>query len=87
MRRVRSRPDTGLAALTPRESEIANHVALGESNRDIARALFLSEKTIESHLGRAFAKLGVHSRSALTAIVVREMRPGEATDPEALTDS
>jgi DNA-binding CsgD family transcriptional regulator len=87
IRRVRSRPDTGLAALTPRESEIANHVAMGESNRDIARALFLSEKTIESHLGRAFAKLGVHSRSALTAVVVREMRPDEATDPEALTDS
>jgi DNA-binding CsgD family transcriptional regulator len=87
VRRVRSRPDTGLAALTPRESEIANHVALGESNRDIARALFLSEKTIESHLGRAFAKLGVHSRSALTAVVVREMRPHEATDAQESTDS
>ena len=87
VRRVRRRQGAGLAALTPRESEIANHVAMGESNRDIARALFLSEKTIESHLVRAFAKLGVHSRSALTAIVVREMRPGEATDPEALTDS
>jgi DNA-binding CsgD family transcriptional regulator len=87
VRRVRSRPDTGLAALTPRESEIANHVALGESNRDIARALFLSEKTIESHLGRAFAKLGVHSRSALTAIVVREMQSDGASGPDTLTDS
>jgi len=88
VRRVRPRPGAGLAALTPRESEIANHVAMGESNRDIARALFLSEKTIESHLVRAFAKLGVHSRSALTAIVVREMSPREANahDPEALSD-
>jgi DNA-binding CsgD family transcriptional regulator len=70
VRRARPRPGTGLAALTPRESEIANRVALGESNREIANVLFLSEKTIESHLVRTYAKLGVHSRSALTAIVV-----------------
>ena len=63
-----------MAALTPRESEVANHVTMGASNREIAAVLFLSEKTIESHLGRIYAKLGVHSRSALTAIVVREER-------------
>jgi DNA-binding CsgD family transcriptional regulator len=74
VRRARSRPDAGLTALTPRESEIANRVALGESNRQIASVLFLSEKTIESHLVRAYAKLGVHSRSALTAIVVSDGR-------------
>jgi ATP/maltotriose-dependent transcriptional regulator MalT len=79
VRRVRARKATGLAALTQRESEIAEHVALGESNREIAAALFLSEKTIESHLVRAYAKLGVHSRTALTAIVVRE---GRETAPD-----
>jgi len=72
VRRVRPRRGRGLAALTSRESEVANHVTMGESNREIAAVLFLSEKTIESHLVRIYAKLGVHSRSALTAIVVRE---------------
>jgi len=84
VRRSRPRRGTGLAALTPRESEVANHVAMGESNREIAAALFLSEKTVESHLVRIYAKLGVHSRSALTAIVVREDRAlarGEEHDP------
>jgi len=74
VRRTRPRPGTGLAALTARANEIANRVALGESNREIANALFLSEKTIESHLVRTYAKLGVHSRSALTAIVVSDGR-------------
>jgi DNA-binding NarL/FixJ family response regulator len=55
-----------------RVNEVANHVAMGESNREIAAALFLSEKAVESHLVRAYSKLGVHSRSSLTAIVVRE---------------
>jgi ATP/maltotriose-dependent transcriptional regulator MalT len=74
VRRARPRPAAGLASLTPRESEIANRVALGESNREIANVLFLSEKTIESHLVRTYAKLGIHSRSALTAIVVSDSR-------------
>jgi DNA-binding NarL/FixJ family response regulator len=72
VRRARGARGTGLKALTPRENELANHVAMGESNREIAAALFLSEKTVESHLVRAYSKLGAHSRSSLTAIVVRE---------------
>jgi DNA-binding NarL/FixJ family response regulator len=58
--------------LTPRQIEIARLVALGRSNREIAAALFLSEKTVENHLARAFAKLGVSSRAALAAAVTRE---------------
>jgi DNA-binding NarL/FixJ family response regulator len=74
-RRVTRRPrrdDEGiLSELSPREREVANEVAAGKTNREIAATLFLSEKTIDSHLARIYAKLDVHSRAALTAIVTR----------------
>src|SRR5262245_27401729 len=44
-------------------------VASGRTNKDIAAALFLSEKTIESHLARIYNKLDIHSRAALTAVI------------------
>ena len=71
----RSRPQstgTGMAALSSREREVAGLVASGKTNKDIAATLYLSEKTIESHLARIYDKLDVHSRAALTAIIVRE---------------
>jgi ATP/maltotriose-dependent transcriptional regulator MalT len=55
----------GPAALTARELEIAQLVAGGLTNRAVAETLFLSEKTIESHLAGAFVKLGVRTRQAL----------------------
>ncbi len=61
---------TGVDALSGREREVAELVAHGLTNREIAARLFLSEKTIESHLSKAFAKLGVASRAALAARVV-----------------
>jgi DNA-binding CsgD family transcriptional regulator len=57
----------GPAALTARELEIARLVAGGLTNRAVAETLFLSEKTIETHLSGAFVKLGVRSRQALAA--------------------
>jgi DNA-binding NarL/FixJ family response regulator len=57
----------GPAALTTRELEIAQLVAGGLTNRAVAETLFLSEKTIETHLSGAFVKLGVRSRQALAA--------------------
>ncbi|MFC3995259.1 AAA family ATPase [Nocardiopsis sediminis] len=53
--------------LTPRESEVAALASRGRTNREIADALVISEHTVETHLSRVYAKLGVSSRTALAA--------------------
>jgi DNA-binding CsgD family transcriptional regulator len=63
---TRRRPDRS-AVLTPREAEVAGLAALGRTNRAIAKALVISEHTVETHLSRVYAKLGVPSRAALAA--------------------
>jgi DNA-binding CsgD family transcriptional regulator len=60
----RPRPPHGL---TERELEVLRFVAAGKTNKSIAAALCLSEKTIERHVSNVFAKLGVPSRAAATA--------------------
>ena len=64
----------GFAGLTAREREIAQLVDDGRMNREIAAELFLSEKTVETHLRNIFAKLGVASRTDVAATVRREAR-------------
>jgi DNA-binding CsgD family transcriptional regulator len=66
----------GLGALTDREREVAQLVADRHTNREIAERLFLSEKTVESHLRNVFAKLGVSSRVEVARLVERERRAG-----------
>ena len=59
-----SRPHlTGVRAFTPSERQVAQLAADGLTNRKIAEHLFLSEKTVEAHLSRAYRKLGVRSRT------------------------
>ena len=57
--------------LSRREVEVARLVAEGKTNREIAAELFLSDRTVESHLSRVFAKLGVSSRAAVGAVLAR----------------
>jgi DNA-binding CsgD family transcriptional regulator len=56
---------TGSAALTPSERRVAEVAARGLSNREIAQALFVTVKTVEMHLGRAYRKLDIRSRAEL----------------------
>jgi len=49
--------------LTPRELEVLQALARGLKNEEIAKELFITEKTVKSHLGSIFSKLGVNDRS------------------------
>ncbi len=69
----------GLAALTEREREIADLVCDRRTNKEIAAALFLSGKTVESHLRNIFAKLGASSRVE----VARAVEAARATRDDA----
>ena len=69
VRRSRGRPPLP-DGLTPREAEVLALVATGQSNRELAAALVLSEKTVARHLTNIFAKLGLPSRSAATAYAI-----------------
>jgi DNA-binding CsgD family transcriptional regulator len=58
-----------LGGLTAREREIARLAATGASSRAMALRLSLSERTVENHLQHVYAKLGLHSRAELIALV------------------
>ncbi|CAM5444792.1 DNA-binding response regulator [Streptomyces abikoensis] len=60
-------------ALTDRERDILAQLARGLGNREIARALFISEATVKTHLGRIYDKLGVDTRAGAVA-VAKEQR-------------
>ena len=64
----------GRARLTPQELRIAEAVAAGNTNRQVAASLRLSEKTVETHLAHVFTKLGVRSRGGLAAALSRSRR-------------
>ncbi|MFJ9584252.1 response regulator [Streptomyces acidicola] len=55
-------------ALSEREHEILGQQARGLGNRETARALFISEATVKTHLGRVYGKLGVETRAGAVAV-------------------
>jgi predicted ATPase/DNA-binding CsgD family transcriptional regulator len=63
------RPVVSAAALTKREREIAELVASGLSNREIATRLFISKRTVDAHVEHIFGKLEISSRLQLTVLL------------------
>jgi DNA-binding CsgD family transcriptional regulator len=77
-RRRPVRQKTGWASLTEREHAVAALAAAGCSNPEIARRLYISRETVQTHLKHIFGKLGVDSRTALAALAADHL---PATNP------
>ena len=60
---------TGIERLTPREREVVNLIARGYTYRETAGSLDIKVKTLETHMGHIFKKLGIASRHELAALV------------------
>jgi DNA-binding CsgD family transcriptional regulator len=66
-RGARRRPSTGWGSLTPTEVEVVRLVTEGLTNAEVGRRLFISRRTVETHLSHVFGKLGMSSRVQLAA--------------------
>jgi len=70
------------ASLSQRETQVAQCVALGKSNREVAEQLFISERTVKAHLGSIFEKLMVRDRLQLALLVA-----SVSADTRAIVDA
>ncbi len=70
--------------LSPRELEVLHLMVAGQSNKEIAEALFISDRTVTTHVTSVFSKLGVSTRSAAAVYAVRHRLVAE---PEIAPDS
>jgi len=64
-------PDSCVPALTNREMSVLSHAANGSTNKEIARVLTISERTVRFHLSNSCIKLGAHGRSNAVAIALK----------------
>ena len=67
----RKRPTSGWASLTPTERDVVRLVSEGLVNKDIATRLFISPRTVETHLTHVYTKLGLASRVQLAQEAAR----------------
>jgi NarL family two-component system response regulator LiaR len=65
------RPPENPEPLTDRETEVLRHLAMGKSNKEIAAALVIAEKTVRTHMSNILSKLGVPSRTQAALHAVR----------------
>jgi len=65
-------PSKGRATLTPAERDVVLLVARGLTNAETAARLFVSRRTVETHLAHVYAKFGIHSREAIYGWTDRE---------------
>jgi DNA-binding CsgD family transcriptional regulator len=78
LRRVSGRAATP-GALTPAEERVATLVAEGKTNKEVAAALFLSDRTVEGHLSHVFGKLGIRHRSEVARALESRQTQGVET--------
>ena len=69
----RKRPASGWASLTPTEQDVVRLVSDGLANKDVATRLFISPRTVETHLTHVYAKLGLSSRVQLAKEAARHL--------------
>ena len=67
----RKRPASGWASLTPTERDVVRLVSKGLANKDIASRLFVSPRTVQTHLTHVYTKLGLSSRMQLVQEAAR----------------
>jgi DNA-binding CsgD family transcriptional regulator/predicted negative regulator of RcsB-dependent stress response len=87
LKRISGRAATP-GALTPAEERVAALVAEGKTNREVAAALFLSERTVEGHLSRIFGELGIRHRTELArSLQTQGIGPSNTGDPPVSAES
>lgn len=74
-----SRSSAGRLVLSQREYQVAELVAEGMTNQEIGERLFVSPRTVETHVGRVLAKLGITSRSGVARRLEQDLDPAETT--------
>jgi DNA-binding NarL/FixJ family response regulator len=79
---VTSAPAAGWQDLTPREREIVCLIAQGASNREIAQALYISEKTVRNHVTNILSRLNLRDRTQAAILALQQLPPTQLERPK-----